>query len=172
MISHPKNYPSHFPKSKKEESEFGPGKKDILICRHCNAVYWYKSWHHKLEDYPELKEGKDVRFSICPACAMIKDKRFEGEIILENVPKKIKEEIKKLAKNFGKRAFERDPMDRIISIEDTTEENVRILTTENQLAQRLSEKIKETFSPSSKLSISHSNKDRILRTKIVFEKKA
>ena len=168
MSTFPKNFPSHFPKSKKEEQEFGKGKKDILICPKCDAVYWYKSWHHSIEDYPELKETKNVNFTICPACQQILEGKFEGEIILENVPKDLKKEIKNLAKNFGKRAFEKDPMDRIISIKEIEKGKIQILTTENQLAQRLAKKIKQTFGQKAKLTISHSEKESTLRAKIIF----
>ena len=167
MEKTPRNFPSHFPKSKKEKAEFGKGKEDILICRKCGAVYWYKSWHH-IEDYPKLKKAKGLKFVLCPACQMIKDKKFEGEIIVENASMEMKREIKKLAKNFGERAFEKDPMDRIISIKETKEGVIRILTTENQLAQRLSEKIKETFSQKAKLVISHSKRESTLRAKIIL----
>jgi hypothetical protein len=168
MPTFPKNLPSHFPKSKKEEQEFGKGKKDILICRECDAVYWYKSWHHSIEDYPELKEAKNVDFTICPACLMIKEGKFEGEIILENVPEDLKKEIKNLAENFGKRAFEKDPMDRVISIKEIEKGKIQILTTENQLTQRLAKKIKQTFGQKTKLTISHSKRESTLRAKIIF----
>ena len=176
------------PKSKKEEAEFGPGKIDIIICKECGAVYYYKNWHSKLETYKELKEIKPLKFTVCPACQMIKDKKYEGEIILENVPENIREDIKNLAENFGKRAQERDPLDRIISIEEikvkrptaqrkrkavSREEfkgliDIRILFTENQLAQRLAKKLNETFSKKLKVLISHSHQEDIVRIKITF----
>lgn len=160
-----KIFSSHFPKSKKEESEFGKGKKDILICKKCDAVYFYKSWHRKLEDYPELKETKGLKFVLCPACRMIKDKKFEGEIILENPPEKIKKELKNLVLNFAKKAEKKDTQHRIISFKKR-EKNIRILTTENQLAQRMAKKIKETFH--GKMSISYSKDESTVRVKIVF----
>ncbi len=176
------------PKAKKETEEMGPGREDIVICKECEAVYYYKSWHHKLEDYPELKKSKNVKFTLCPACRMEKSGKYEGEIIIENLPEDIKEDIKKLAKNFGKRAKEKDPMDRIISIEEKTikrptarqrrkadsrkeikgQKKLRILTTENQLAQRLGEKINEVFGKDNNISISHSDKEDVIRVRISF----
>lgn len=167
----PKNLPSHFPKSKKEESEFGKGKKDILICEQCNAVYFYKSWHHRLDEYPHLKESKSLKFTLCPACRMIKEKKFEGEIIIENISQKIKNDLKNLIQNFGEEAFKKDPQDRVISINEiSTNTNgsstMQILTTENQLAQRLAKKISEVFK--GKYSISHSEKESTIRAKVSF----
>jgi NMD protein affecting ribosome stability and mRNA decay len=155
-----------FPKSTKEEAEFGRGKKDILICRECEAFYWHKSWHHDLADYAELSEDKNLRFTICPACRMIKDGRYEGEVIIENMPEQKREEIENLITNFGETAFERDPMDRIISIQTVAKGMLRILTTENQMAQQLAKKIKKTFK--GKVSFLHSKRESTLRAKIVL----
>jgi len=177
------------PKSKKEEAEFGPGKKDILVCEKCGAFYWYKSWHHNLSNYPKLKENKRIKFVLCPACKMILEKKYEGEIILKGVPENFKEEIKKLAKNYGERAFKEDPMDRVISIKEKKvsrasakskrgkisrkeiegRKDIQILTTENQLAVRLAKKIKRVFSGKTSLSLSYSHKEDTVRAIITFD---
>ena len=177
-----------YPKSKKEEQEFGSGKTDIMICKRCGAFYWYKSWHHQLSDYPKLKQDKDIKFVLCPACQMIKDKKYEGEIILENVPKEYKKGIKSLIENFGKRAEQKDPMHRIISIKEIRVSRVsaqrkrgassrkefetlkilQVLTTENQLAQRLAKKINETYGKKLNPLITHSHQEDIVRIRITF----
>jgi hypothetical protein len=176
------------PKFRKEEAEFGPGKTDILVCRKCQAFYWYKSWHHRLEDYPELKETKDLKYALCPACQQILDKRYEGEIILRGVPEKFKKDILKLVENFGRRAAFADPMDRIISVKekvvrrpaakrkrgaDSRKEfkglkDIQILTTENQLAKRLAKKINEIFGRKLSLSIIYSHQEDTVRIIISF----
>lgn len=155
-------------KSRKEEAEFGPGKKDILVCRKCGAFYWHKSWRARLADYPELEKSGQIKFVLCPACQMILDKKYEGEIVLEAVPEKFKKDIKTLVKNYGKRAFEKDPMDRVISIKETKEKYIRILTTENQLAVRLAKKINETYGGKLRLSISYSHREDVARARIRF----
>ncbi len=154
------------PKSKKEE-EFGPGKKDIMICPDCEAVYYYKSWHHNLENYPNLNESKDVNFFICPACKMIKSKQYEGEVIIENTPLGIKEEIKNLISKFGETAWKKDPLDRIISVKEKGKK-LTILTTENQLAQKLGKKISKVFGKKHKIEISHSDSEDVIRVKVYF----
>jgi NMD protein affecting ribosome stability and mRNA decay len=162
----PKDFPWHFPKSKKEEQEYGRGKKDILICEKCGAFYWYKSWHHSLDDYPELSENKDVKFTLCPACKMIENGQYEGELILENVLEEKKEEIENLINNFGELAYQKDPMDRIISIEDIAKGMIRVLTTENQIAKRLAKKLKRTYK--AKVKFIYSKKESTLRARVVF----
>ena len=119
---------------------------------------------------------------------MIKDKKYEGEIILEAVPRDFKEDIKNLAKNYGKRAIAADPMDRIISIKEKKIKRVtakrkrgatsrkefkglkdiRILTTENQLAKRLAKKINEIYSGKLSVLISHSHQEDVARIRIKF----
>ena len=178
------------PASKKEEAEFGKGEKDILVCKKCGAFYWYKSWHHSLLDYPELEEEKRIKFVLCPACKMILEKKYEGEIILKGVPEDFKEEIKRLIKNYGERAFRKDPMDRIISLRErkisraSAEERrragsrkeveggreIRVLTTENQLAIRLAKKINRVFGGKLKTSISYSHQEDTVRIIINFFK--
>jgi hypothetical protein len=175
------------PKAKKEEAEFGPGKTAVLICKTCQAVYFYKNWHRRLGEFPREK-SKDVKFTLCPACQMVRDRKFEGEIILENVPGKFKESIKRLAVNFGKRATAADPMDRVISIKEEKikrapasekrgalsrkeiegKTRMRILTTENQLAKRLAKKINDVYGRKLEIKITHSLKEDTSRVKIRF----
>ncbi|OGZ34210.1 MAG: hypothetical protein A3I88_01380 [Candidatus Portnoybacteria bacterium RIFCSPLOWO2_12_FULL_39_9] len=168
-------YQLRAPRPKKEEQEFGPGEIDILMCQKCEAVYYYKSWHHRLEDYqslsedkprtfsgyashkiynPEKARGKRIKFILCPACQMIKDKKYEGRIILKNAPPEKKEEILGLVKNIGERAFQRDPLDRIISIK-SKKGDIEILTTENQLAVSIGKQIKRAFKGSLEIQWSH-----------------
>lgn len=140
---------------RREEHEIPKSKLGLVFCKKCDAVCYKKSWHHNLRNYKNLKENLPVKFSLCPACEMIKNRQFEGEIIIKNIPVKIKSDLINLAKIFSKRAFERDPMDRLIKIEEIrvnprldphqSASVIRMTTTENQLAVKLAKKIKETF---------------------------
>ena len=100
---------------------------------------------------------------------MIKNKQFEGEIIIENVPDKSLNELKNLINAFSKRAYEKDPLHRLINIKQK-KSSLEITTTENQLAVRLARKIKETFKKSRmKISYSSSPGDTVY-IKIFFNK--
>jgi hypothetical protein len=162
----PKNFSWRFPKSKKEEQEYGKGKKDILVCEKCGAFYWYKSWHHHLSDYPELKESKNINFTLCPACKMIENGKYEGEILVENIDTDKETEVENLIQNFSETAFEKDPMDRIISIEKIAKGMLRVLTTENQMAKQLAKKLKRTFK--GRVNFTFSKKESTLRAKVVL----
>lgn len=145
--SKPKSqYKSHagIERSKKEEQEYGPGKKNIVICEDCGTVYYNKSWHHNLLDYKHLSEDKRVNFVLCPACRMIKEGKFEGRVTFRKVPKDYKKEILNNIRNTGDRAYKRDPMDRIISIKDKGG-FIEVLTTENQLAVNIARQVKRAF---------------------------
>lgn len=155
-----------FPGYKKGVKEFKNTKGNVLVCEECDAVLWQKSWHHGLEDIPET-EKKNILFVICPACRMIKDNRYEGEVIIENISEEKKEEIENLISNFSETAFKKDPMDRIISMQTVAKGMLRVLTTENQIAQQLAKKIKKTFK--GKTSFMYSKRESILRAKIVLQ---
>lgn len=143
------------PRRKNDEEEF-PAHKGVVLCKDCGAAYFKKRWYHGLEkiNLPE-KNNLPIKFSLCPACAMIKNKQYEGRITIKNLPDKYVEQLQKLAEGFGKRAYERDPMDRIIEMRKMRNEKLRttewiVTTTENELANKLAHKIKETFNAKSK----------------------
>lgn len=136
---------SHLPKSKKEDQEFGPGQQNIVMCPDCDAVYYYKSWHHSLDNYQQLSEDKKIKFSTCPACQMIKDKTYEGQVIIRGLVPEKRDEMISLIKNVAARAFKRDPLDRIIKIENNSDGGVEVLTTENQLAVSIGKQVKHAF---------------------------
>lgn len=132
------------PQSKKEEAEFGPGLKEFIICRDCNAAYYDKSWHHGLEDYKHFKKDKKINFKTCFACQMIKNKQYEGMVTIENFPKDSMSDLINLIKNIGERAFKRDPLDRIIKLKQD-KNKIIVTTTENQLVISIANQIKCAF---------------------------
>ena len=133
-------------KGKKEESEMGPGKKGLLVCEKCDAYYWKKGWHHNSAEFISRFENRHIpmKKALCPADMMIKNKMWEGEVVIENVAAGDKVNLLNLIRNACQKDFDRDVLDRLVSL---TEEkgNIVARTTENQMAQSLGRKIKETF---------------------------
>jgi len=133
---------------KKDEQEFGPGKKEYIICDDCGAVYYDKAWHHELgDDVKHIRKNldkKQVKFVLCPACKWKKDKVFEGELILENIPSAKYQEIKNAINNIDKEAQRRDPLDRILWKKEKKNE-MRLYLSENQLTVFMGKKLKESF---------------------------
>jgi len=139
-----KQYTDKMVSSHTEEHEIPKGKLGLVFCKDCNAVYYKKSWHHNLRNYKNIRENLPIKFSLCPACKMIKNKQFEGEIIIKNIPSGIFNELEHLIMTFSRRAYERDPMDRLVAIKKNKSE-MTITVTENQLAVKIAKKIKDTF---------------------------
>ncbi|MDP1688787.1 MAG: hypothetical protein Q8L47_01495 [bacterium] len=132
------------PTSKTENQEFGKGEKGIIICGVCGAAHFKKRWYHGLEKINSENQNLPVVFKLCPACIQIQSRQYEGRIILENVPKKFESEITNFVNAYGKRAYDRDPMHRVIALKKN-KEGLMITTTENQLALKLSRKLKQMF---------------------------
>lgn len=132
------------PKSGHALEEFGGGKKGLVLCSDCRAVYYKKSWHHSALNLKSVKESAPVNFVLCPACQMIKNHQFEGQIIILNIPENLKTELNNLIKGYCERAYQADPMDRLIEIKKS-KNGLVATTTENQLANKLAKKIKDTF---------------------------
>lgn len=170
MPSKPQSqYKSHagIERSKKEEQEYGPGRKDITFCEDCDAVYYNKSWHHKLRDYKYINEDKRVNFAVCPVCQMIREGKFEGKVTFQNVPKDYKKEIINNIRNTGERAYKRDPLDRIISVKDEGR-IIEVLTTENQLAVNIARQVKRAFKKFD-VDISWSKDESVVRVEANFK---
>jgi len=134
--------------SKKDAQEYGKGKEDIIICPECHCVYYYKSWHHNMRQYKNLTPTKRVAFEFCPADEMKKSGRFEGDLVVKNFPANIKSEILNLIENVADRAYDRDPMDRILSMH-TGENRIEVKTSENQLALNLGRQVQRAHKNSS-----------------------
>lgn len=140
------------PFSRKSQEEF-PAVKGVVLCKDCGAVYHKKSWKHGIEKLNKSeteklasdKKNTPVKFEMCPACRMIKNGQYEGRIIIKNLPEREEHALHELAEGFGRRAYDRDPMDRLIEIKNM-DGNWVITTTENEMANKLAHKIKTSFS--------------------------
>lgn len=160
---------AHYPKSRKEEQEFGPGKKEIVICKDCSAVYGEKHWRHSMEEEKHLGEDKRISFSVCPACQMKRDKTFEGQVIVKNVPAELRADIERLIYHVADRAFKRDPMDRILDLR-SRKNGFEIRTSENQLAISIGKQIARAHKKA-KVDVQLSEGESVARVHVVFSAK-
>lgn len=139
------------------------GSKSIILCPKCNAVFFEKSWKHLndnlLKFIEENSQKSKILKKLCPADQMIENYRFEGEIIIKNLPsnQNRRQEILNIIKNIAQKAYERDPLDRLISIED---KGVfwRVLLTDNNLALSMGKQIVHAFKGSFKVNFSRLRK--------------
>ncbi|MBI3046173.1 MAG: hypothetical protein HYY86_01340 [Candidatus Harrisonbacteria bacterium] len=134
------------PRLRRDAHEFPGGGKGLVICEKCDIFYYQKSWHHNADAFIAKRENKDlpVKFAVCPACQMIKNRQYEGEVIIRNVPEKLKNEVINLANAYCDRAFLKDPLDRLAAI-GFVGSDISVRVTENQLANKLGKKIKDAF---------------------------
>lgn len=115
-------------------------------CRICKAVNFNKSWHHgERVNLDELKRHRFRWVTRCPACRMIESGRSEGLIALTNIPARSSRELLRLIKDYTDRAYEKDCQDRLIKVVKQDPHSWIATTTDNQLANRLAQKIGEAF---------------------------
>lgn len=157
-------------KSRHAEAEFGPGKVEFTVCPEGGEVYYHKHWHHALEDFKHLSEKKKFVFKLCPFHLMVKNKQYEGELLIEGVPAKYRDELVGLIENSGERGRRIDPMDRIIKIE-TKGGAIRVETSENQLAQKIANKIRDRFKNTTREVRRGGGESDVVRIKINFTAK-
>lgn len=150
----------------KRRDASGIAKSGVRICSTCGIWFTGKRWAHTVEVQRVPRESAATAFVICPACRMKQDRAFEGEIILRGLDTKECKEALRLVEHVGTKAFLRDPLDRILSIEMRGSE-VRITTSENQLAARIGKKINAAFNGA--LAIHWSREDEVVR--VLWEKK-
>lgn len=140
---------------KYEGREFPKGKSGIIICPECHAYLFKKKWKHADDSFIQVMilEGMSVKYDLCFADKMIQQKQFEGEVVVCNVPKEYQDQVVALIRAYCHRAYLKDPMDKLISVSQG--QKIRVRLTENQTAQKLGKKIKETFK-AHKISFIHS----------------
>jgi len=149
--------------------EFGPGKREFIFCPNGEAVYYKKSWHHASEFFanpPGLRD-KRIRFKLCPAHEMQKNKQYEGEIIIKNVSVKFRKDLVRLVENMGTTAMRIDVLDRILDLKFRINE-LRITTSENQLAQKIAKKVQSSFKNKIRIKILRGKGSDVVRISIAF----
>lgn len=161
----PGDFSSHFPRSRKEEQEFGKPHEGLVLCKNCDGAFFKKSWHHRADLHLSLEEENKATFKLCPACQMEKDKKFEGEIHISDIPKEKWIDFKNTILNSGDLGRKRDPEDRILTLEESFKEGkIHITTSENQLAIEIAKKLESSFG--AKTEIITSREESIVRINI------
>lgn len=142
----------------KDESHIGNPKHGPAFCTRCRSYYDKRSWKRPTrETWSELsKEGKrKIQFILCPACKAIQEHLFEGEVVIERIPREFMFDLLRLIHNFAEKAEAHSTEHRLVSISGN-EKKMTVMTTENQLAGRLAQKIMESFKKHASLKITFS----------------
>ncbi len=111
--------------------------KDPTICPVCHLVYHNKRWHRNEKLYAELVSKDNVEYKKCPACRKTEDRYPLGVLHLTgDYVKRKKNEILNLIRNTAEAEEKRNPLARIMRIEET-DEGIIVETTTESLARRL-----------------------------------
>ncbi len=114
---------------------------DMAICRKCHAIYHNKRWYMDKALYKRRRNDKASLRVLCPACRKIKDNYAEGFVMLSGkYLMEHKQDILNLVKNEEEKAMAKNPLERIINL-DEKDRSVEITTTHERLAQRIGKKI-------------------------------
>lgn len=127
-----------------------------LVCPKCRLVCRTGRWL-RLQARPT-----QAKPHLCPACHRISDKfpagyvKLSGQFIAEK-----RAELLKLVQNEATRAFNRHPLQRIMSIEDEEGGAVVVTTTDVHLARRIGEALHHAFQ--GKLEVKYSPDQYLVR---------
>ncbi len=107
------------------------------LCRVCGAVYQKKRWVIDDTESVRLQQGSETHQVVCPACRKIADHYAEGTVTLHGTYLWEHEtEIRNILRNEENRVMSKNPLARIISMEQA-DGNLLIETTEEKLAEHL-----------------------------------
>ena len=141
----------------------------LKLCTRCEAVWYDGCWHVAPNLAAALKAkrkaAKPSKDVFCEECRYVvhgpagaKSGLFEGELTLDGlIDRKEKAEILATVRNAAKRAQKRDPLCRIVAVDDRGE-RVVVTVTENQLAVALGKAV-DASHKGGKLRVSWSSDD-------------
>ncbi len=138
----------------------------LLRCSDCQAVHEKKAWRapnelsHAKKD-PWVARTKEVRWKyvLCPACKDAKEGTYSGMVVIRRIPGKILNGLLSFIRKFGARSRSRHIERRLLSVQKNGKNGaneVVVTTTENQMAGRLAEKIRDTYKHQTRVTISFS----------------
>ena len=146
----------------RELQEFGRPRADFVVCPSCGAVFDDKRWKAGFHLVRDARETKKVFFHLCPACAMVRQGQFEGEVVAIGVPERRIAETVARIESVGRTAAKRDPLDRIIRV-SRRGRTIVVTTTENQLAVRVGKAVRAILG--GRLLIRWSHEEDIVRVR-------
>lgn len=129
--------------------------KEMLRCAGCGAFYHRRRWTLTKPDGFDFS-GR-ARSCYCPACRKIKDHRASGELDLVSFTDVEKKDVLRILRNEEARAREKNPLERIMRIEQVYD-GWKIQTTTEKLTQRLGRAVRKALGGQLQYKWSHNNK--------------
>jgi hypothetical protein len=129
--------------------------KEIIQCSGCGAFYYRRHW--TLTRPNGFNTPVHAHPVFCPACRKIRERFPSGELQLLGVEPVEKREIVRLLRNEEERARQKNPLERIMHLSELNEQ-WKVETTTEKLAQRLGRSIKKARGGKLKYKWGHNNK--------------
>jgi hypothetical protein len=139
--------------------------KETIQCTGCGAFYHRRYW--TLSAPTGFTPAVHLRPVYCPACRKSKEGRASGELYLLGLGDKDRAEVLHLLRNEEAKAREKNPLERIMRLEQTVN-NWKVVTTTEKLAQRLGRSVRKARGGKIAYKWSHNNKF----VRVVWEKNA
>lgn len=134
---------------------------ESLYCPVCKSVYYDKHWAQDEKAYKKALKNKNVKAIKCPACLKIEDHYAMGILKLQgSFLKDHRADILSTIKSEAKNALARNPLDRIIEI-DEKKKNITISTTTEKLALKLGRKVNKAYKGN--LQYQFAQKEKVVR---------
>lgn len=123
------------PESSRDPFILEEGMPEKAICPDCRACYEHKHWTIDEKVVARMEKEEDVARIPCPACRKIAEDFAQGIVILRGAFLwRHEKEIRNLLRNEEAKAMDKNPLQRVISMERQKDELV-IRTTEAKLAE-------------------------------------
>ena len=138
---------------------------EVIQCRGCGAFYARRRW--TLTRPNGFKTAVNAHPVFCPACRRIREHFPSGELRLLGIEPVDKREFVRILRNEEERAREKNPLERIMRLEEANG-NWKLETTTEKLAQRLGRSIKKARGGKIAYKWGHNNKF----VRVIWEKRA
>lgn len=150
--------PSLYPEREFKSPELG-----TTYCSECHAVHHKKHWALDEDLYKRMvKDG--VESTVCRGCRMVEEELYEGHLQLHwkrlETDQGLKNELISLVHNKESEEREKNPLNRIVSIEDQGD-TIVILTSTKFLASHLGHAVDSAYNGS--LKINHVQRGTVSR---------
>jgi hypothetical protein len=158
----------HRPRSAHDIEEFGRAPKGLVLCSSCRCAFFKKRWVRMTELDVDEHSDLPVSFKMCPACMMVHNNQYEGRVMISNIPDVYAYDLERFIHNYCSREEMREPMHRLISF--NKDEGVwEITLTENQLANKLGQKIDRLFNGAQATVRFHGNPSDVAEITVTFK---
>ena len=143
-----------------ERDSYQPKKspQGALQCRGCGAMYYRRRWSLQPPSGAGSLAQAELQPVFCPACLKIRDQYPSGELRVSGVEAQERGEIMRILRNEEARAREKNPLERIMTIEANDRLGWSVKTTTEKLAQRLGRSLRKARGGTVRFHWSHNKR--------------